>query len=54
MQSYMKFYDNIYDVNNKGKRIMDMDKLNEGKLYVLDMHGDLIVFCNLYHHNLFM
>lgn len=37
----MKFYDNIYDVNNKGKRIMDMDKLNEGKLYVLDMHGDI-------------
>ena len=37
----MKFYDNIYDVNNKGKRIMDMDKLNERKLYVLDMHGDI-------------
>jgi hypothetical protein len=37
----MKFYDNIYDVNNKGKRIMDMDKLNEGKQYVLDMHGDI-------------
>ena len=41
MQSYMKFYDNIYDVNNKGKRIMDMDKLCEGKQYVLDMHGDI-------------
>jgi len=37
----MKFYDNIYDVNNKGNRIMDMDKLTEGKLYVLDMHGDI-------------
>lgn len=37
----MKFYNNIYNVNNKGKRIMDMDKLNEGKLYVLDMHGDI-------------
>ena len=41
MQSYMKFYNNMYDVNNKGKRIMDMDKLTEGKLYVLDMHGDI-------------
>jgi hypothetical protein len=37
----MKFYDNMYDVNNKGSRVMDMDKLTEGKLYVLDMHGDI-------------
>ena len=37
----MKFYDNMYDVNNKGHRIMNMDKLTEGKLYVLDMHGDI-------------
>jgi hypothetical protein len=41
MQSVMKFYNNIYNVNNKGKRIMDMNKLTEGKLYVLDMHGDI-------------
>ena len=37
----MKFYNNKFDVNNKGERIMDMDKLTEGKLYVLDMHGDI-------------
>ena len=41
MQSEMKFYDNIYDVKNKSSRVMDMDKLTEGKLYVLDMHGDI-------------
>ena len=41
MQSYMKFYNNKFEVNNKGSRVMDMDKLTEGKLYVLDMHGDI-------------
>ena len=41
MQSEMKFYDNIYDVKNKGNRIMDMDKLTEGQKYILDMHGDI-------------
>ena len=34
MQSELKFYDNIYDVKNKSSRVMDMDKLTEGKLYV--------------------
>jgi hypothetical protein len=41
MQNEMKFYDNIYDVNNKGTQIINMDKLTESKLYLLDMHGDI-------------
>ena len=35
------YYDNILNKNNKGKRIMDMDKLYKGQIYVLDMHGDI-------------
>ena len=41
MQSSSKYYDNKIEVKNKGARVMDMDKLNEGQLYVLDMHGDI-------------
>ena len=41
MQSPPKYYDNKLEVKNKGARVMDMDKLNEGQLYVLDMHGDI-------------
>ena len=41
MQSSSKYYDNKIEVKNKGARGMDMDKLNEGQLYVLDMHGDI-------------
>ena len=37
----MKFYDNIYDVNNKGARIMDMDKLNVGQKYILFINGNV-------------
>jgi len=37
----MKLYDNKFDVKNKGSRIMDMDKLNEGQTYILDMHGNI-------------
>ena len=37
----MKFYDNIYDVNNKGARIMDMDKLNVGQKYILFINGQV-------------
>ena len=38
MNPTMKFYDNILNKNNKGVRIMDIDKLYKGKTYVLDIH----------------
>jgi hypothetical protein len=36
---YKMYYNNNFDANNKGKRILDMDKLYEGQIYLLDMHG---------------
>ena len=41
MTSRMKLYDNKFDVKNKRSQIMDIDKLNEGQKYILDMHGDI-------------
>ena len=32
----MQFYNNIFGANNKGKRIMNIDKLYEGQNYLLD------------------
>ena len=43
MNPTMKFYDNILNKNNKGVRIMDIDKLYKGKTYVLDIHGTVTI-----------
>lgn len=37
----MKYYDNIFNEKNKGARVMDIDKLIEGQIYLLDMQGDI-------------
>ena len=37
----LKYYDNIFNVKNKGARVMDIDKLIEGQIYLLDMQGDI-------------
>ena len=37
----MKMYNNIYDVNNIGKRIMDINKLNIGQKYISFICGEV-------------
>ena len=36
-----KFYDNPYELANKGKQITDINKLYEGQYYLLDMNGTI-------------
>jgi hypothetical protein len=38
MYSPSKYYDNSFDVANKGKRILDFNKLNVGQKYLLTIH----------------
>jgi hypothetical protein len=37
----MQFFNNIFDVKNKGKLVLDIGKLNEGQTYILYMSGDI-------------
>jgi hypothetical protein len=30
----MQFFNNIFDVKNKGKLVLDIGKLNEGQTYI--------------------
>ena len=41
MTNRMQFFNNIFEVKNKGARIMDINKLNEEQKYILDMSGDI-------------